>query len=480
MLDDLVHGWAEMQGALPDYQEAEDYFEGRVAEVFANAKLEAMIAETGERYKFGLAAVPVEALADRVELSSVTASTQPGNDLIAVVTRANDLKVRWPDLVLMSLEYGDAYLQVWDVPEPGPQDGPVRLSDRDLAAAGVEVTVKNPKHCRVFYDDETERRKTYAITRWQVRGPLGLVWRADVYYPDVVERWVSKPGTKPEKPDGWEKYLDADQDEGDWAIPTPTGDEIPVFHFRTAMPYGRPVHARVYGCQDAITKMLVTQLTTTDSHGWPQRYSLAEAGADLDDNNSDPDWGDDADSADDGSVQGGTSSGMRSGPGTIQRFTGTRSVGQFQAASPDVFLDPTSLYIRLMAQLSHTPLHYFDPTGGAPSGESLRVAEAPLVKRATRMQTILTGPIQECWDYILRLGDVNEVTPVVVAWDPAQSATGAAEWETVRVKQDSGVPIPVTLVEMGYDAQTVEKWRLPDHPEDPAAGLFDDEVVDGG
>lgn len=462
MIADLIHGWHEMQEALDGYEKAEDYFEGDVDEVFADHRLEAAIAHTGERYKFGLAAIPVESLADRCELQSVTAGTPDTDAVIAAISAENQLAIKWPDLILKAFEFGDSYLQVWD--------GPADTTDQ---AAWVEVALHGAKHCRVFYDEETERAKVFALKRWRVRADGGRRWRVDLYYPDVVERYIQKPGGDPLHSGTWEQYFDPDQPADEWEIPTPTGDEVPFFHFRTGLPYGKPVHCKVYGCQDAITKMLATQLTTTDSHGWPQRYSLATAGAELDNAGDDADWDDDANAADSGSVQGGTSSGQRSGPGTIQRFTGTDEVGQFNAADPAVFLDPASMYIRLMAQLSNTPLHYFDPSGGVPSGESLKVAEAPHVKRADRMKAILTATVQEFWAYALRVAGVTVTEPVTVTWVPSQSATGTSDWEAVRARQDAGVPVPVTLKEAGYAANTVDSWYLPDHPVDPEIAVLD-------
>lgn len=458
-IDDLVHGWHEMESVLPDYQLAQDYYEGEVREVFPSPEIELAIASTGENYKFGLAAIPIKTLVDRVELAGVRADDAKVEQVIADITKANRLGVRWHDLVLATAEYGDAYLQVWDV-DPALAE---TESERRLAAVGVGVELQKPKHCRVFYDDETERRKEFALKRWVVRRGSDRLWRADLYYPDRVERWISKAGQGPADRSSWERYLDVDQ--ADWEIGSPLG-EVPFFHFRTGLPYGVPVHKAAYGCQNAVSKMLITQLTTTDSHGWPQRYQLLAVGAELDHASDDPDWADDTDSSDDSTVQGGTSSGKRSGPGTIMTMSGTEEVGQFAAADPRVFTDPAELYIRLMAQLTTTPLHYFDPKGGTPSGESLKVADAPLVKSANRFKLLLTDPTEEFWDYALRLAGFTDPPPVKVRWMPSHSASTTADWETVQVKQTAGVPIPVTLKEAGYEPEEVDAWDLPDHPVD--------------
>ena len=457
-IEDLLFGWHEMEQALPGYQDAQDYFEGKVRETFPTREIEEAIGSTGEAYKFGLAAVPVKTLVNRVELAGVRSETPAIEKRIAAISEANDLAVRWPNLILWAAEYGDAYLQVWDIGEDE--------TDPRLVEVGVEMSVQNPKHCRVFYDSETERRKSFAMKRWLIRAGSDRLWRVDLYYPDRVERWISRPGQGPADEASWVRFFDADQAVRDWELEVPILGEIPFFHFRTGLPYGAPVHEPAFGCQNAVTKMLVTQLTTTDSHGWPQRYQLLELGAELDMAGDDPDWDDDADSADDASLQGGVSSGMRSGPGTMQTMSGTKEVGQFDAADPTVFLDPTELYIRLMAQLTDTPLHYFDPRGGTPSGESLKVADAPLVKAAEKLKTILTRPTEEAWDYALRVAGVSGPGRIRARWLPSHSSSTAADWELVRLKQDAGVPIPVTLKEAGYEPEEVDSWDLPDHPVD--------------
>jgi hypothetical protein len=100
VIGDLLIGWADLQASLPRYEEAEEYFEGTVDEVFTSERIRQAIAETGERYRFNLVKTPVQVMCDRVELTSVTA---PGNDqanrLIEQVWDANDMDVHFPDLL---------------------------------------------------------------------------------------------------------------------------------------------------------------------------------------------------------------------------------------------------------------------------------------------------------------------------------------------------------------------------------------------
>lgn len=457
---DLVAGWREMDAALPDYEEARAYFEGTVAEVFASVIARQVIAGTGDRYRFNLAKTPVEVRADRIRLAAVTVpDNEPASAAIEDVWDANDMAVAYPDLFLTALEYGDAYLCVYPVAddEPNPR----------LAEAGVELTVHDPRHLRVFYDPEFPRRAIFAIKRWcvPVPGQKEPGWRADVYYPDRIERWVTVKGGDPLKSEGWAAYLDGDQDPDDWVLDNAAG-RVPFDHYRTRTPYGVPVHRAAYPAQDAINKLLITQITTADSHGWPQRYALTDRGTDLDTASDTPDWDDDIDSADNVETSvAGASSQLKSGPGTIMDFIGKRAVGQFEAAQPAVFLDPAAFFVRLMAQMTTTPLHYFDPSGGTPTGESLKVADMPLTRHVQRLEAMFLAPVVGTWTAVLGLKGVP-VERVDVRWAPVETVSGQSDWETAKTQQDAGVPRAQTLIERGYEAEQVAQWHA-----DEAEGL---------
>jgi len=456
MIEDVVHGWASLDAAAPGYLKAKHYYEGDVDEVFSSVRIRAAIAETGLRYRFNLAKTPVETLADRVELVAVTAPDQASiSERIEEVWDANDMDVHYPDLILRTFEFGDGYLGVF----PLEQEDDEAQDDPEAVAAGVEIVYHSPLNNRMIYDPENGRRKLFFIKRWPVFRP-GVeepLWRVDLWYPDMVERWISKTGGDLKRAEGWQEYTEPDEDGADWELVNPFG-EIPFFHHRNALPYGKPVHFAAYGCQDAINKSLITQLTTMDSHGFPQRYRLIDQDSATEGGAPGPDFPDDADAATgNGSLVGGEGTGLRGGPGTMLELVGKGSVGQFPAADPTVFLDPASFYVRLMAQLTSTPLHYFDPSGEVPSGESLKVADAPLTKSAERAHVMLRGTIVETWSFILRLLGV-QVDRLDVRWAPAQVATGTDDWNVIETKQRAGVPQHQTLVEAGYESEQVMAW----------------------
>jgi hypothetical protein len=463
---DLVTGWKAMEEALPGYVTAETYYRGKAPEVFASVRIEQKLQRVANRYRFNLAKTPVQVLANKIELAAVTAQDDATTELIKTIADANNLDVEFPDLVRMTLLYGDAYLMAWPLdPEDTPDDV---QPDPELEAAQVELVVHNPKHNRMMYDPSNRRRKWFYIRRWCVDRPGDLmVWRVDLWYADRVEHWVSKTSDNLTEESGWVPFTGfpdlpetavADTEENPL-------EEIPAFHYRTALPYGIPVHESAYGAQDAITKLLATQLDSVDAVGYPARFALTDQGAELDQSNDDPNFpgGDDANTPAAGDRLASESQ-LRSGPGTLSYLHGVKALVQFDPSDPATLLDPTEFFIRLMAQQTQIPMDSFDPNGEVPSGESLKVKHGPLNANAKMLCTMFTAPTLESWKFTLKAVG-TKVSTLEVRWVPVEQATGKEDWEVISLKQDAGVPQAQTLVEAGYEQETVDGW-LDDEAED--------------
>ena len=461
-VEDVLTGWTAIEDALPDYVEAEEFYCGNVDEFFSSKKIADLVAQTGQPYRFNFAQKPITALLGRVELRSLTVpGDEDASNVIKDVYDANDMDAEYPDVFLTAFEYGDAYELVlpYDRDEDGRVDDLPGVGDDDLADVGVESILLAPKDCRLIYDPDNDRRKLFFIRRWDItpadKDVKGSeMYRVELTYPDRVEVWETSEGADPSKAESW---FNADNEPHDFG-------EIPVFHYRTAKPYGIPVHRNAYAPQLAINKMLITQLTTSDAAGWPQRYLLTDDGAVLDQQLDSPDWASDENATATaggylpGEGRSGVGSNMRGGPATMQVYTGTKEVGQFDAADTDVFfMGPAMKYIRIMAVLTDTPLHDLEQSIIPPSGESRRVAEQPLVNKARYMQKRFRATVSEQWRFTLRLKGLS-VRQIDVRWRPAYSADDTHDWQVVQLKQLTGVPTDQTLMEVGYEAEQVRRW----------------------
>lgn len=459
-MNDLWMALTELRDAQPDYEEAERYYDGDVQEKHASQLMQRLLKGSGTDFRVNLACRPVDAVLDRMEISAVTADPDAATKTLNEQWEANDLDIEAPEIHENGLKYGDAYLYV-GLSEPDPDS---EIEDEDtVESRTVDVFYNSPLTVRVIYDDEHPRRKKLAIKSWCEQGDDGKEWtRVNLYYPDRIEKWASKPGSKGDKPEDFEPYADDSTDENGHVIYEQPG-KIPFFHFRTKRPYGVPVHKNAWGPQDALTKLIINQMSTADFAAFPQRYATIAASEGTDD---DADW--DHDDATDPEAR---ESSMISGPGRVWLLRNIDKIGEFTPADVKNFLEPIGMYVRFMAAATSTPMRWFDPSGDVPSGESIRADEAPLVKRIEAFERSFAAAWSEALEYALKL--LGTTATVTVQWAPTQTIEDLDGWNAIIAKQQAGVPVRQCLLEAGYTEAKVDEWGYTeDAPDGP--GRLDD------
>lgn len=461
---DLMEGLQALSNGLPDYHRAEMYYEATNPEFFASIRLRRALERTGTTFRFNMAKTPVDVMADRLEINSVSVV---GNDeadaALQRIWQYNQMVLESTNIHRRAGEFGDAYVIVWPSAQPENEDGPGNDGQQDDGLTPVDIYYNSAKTTRIVYDLENPRYKKFAIKKWTTPAQLGMKakppTRVNLYYPDRIEKYISTPNSKGNQRRDWVQYRD--EDDESWPVPNPFG-EIPVFHYRTGTPYGDPEHRAAYGPQDAINKLIITHAATIDYHGFPQRYLLSEAGNSSDEL-ADFDTSDDINRFEDT----GHDSTLRAGPGEVWWLNGVKQAGQFNPPDPQVFLAPLDVYIRMMAQVTSTPLHYFDPqtyTRLPPSGESIRAAEVPLLKKVRRRQISYGATHQDMLRFALKCATWDgesgayDDAEIMVRWTPAATIDDAAGWQMILVKQQAGVPPRQTLIEAGYEEEQVDSW----------------------
>lgn len=465
---DLMEGLQVLANASPDYHRAEMYYEATNPEFFASIRLRRALERTGITFRFNLAKTPVDVMTDRLEINAVTVpDDEEADQILNKIWDRNLMQLESSNIHRRAGEFGDAYVIVWPSAETeGDPDTPEEMGDEDaLDFQMVDIFYNSAKTTRLVYDSENPLRKKYAIKKWTMPAQLGIKskppTRVNLYYPDRIEKYVSTPNSKGNQRRDWIRFQD-DGDEG-WPTANPFG-EIPVFHFRTGTPYGDPEHRAGYGPQDCINKLIITHCATIDYHGFPQRYFLADPSRGSDEL-ADFDTSDDINRFEDT----GHDSTLRSGPGEVWWLNGVRQAGQFNPPDPQVFLAPLDTYIRMMAQVTSTPLHYFDPQTYSrlpPSGESIRAAEVPLLKKIRRRQITYGRAWEEVMAFALKVAtwDDEEGTgritqpATVIRWTPGATIDDLTGWQMMKLKQDMGVPPRQTLLEAGYEEEQVDAW----------------------
>lgn len=438
-LGDLMSGIDALDESAPVYQRAEAYYSGQISEFFASIRLRRAMARSGIAFRFNFARVPVDAVTERLKLAAVS-SVDPGtDDVLHTIWLRNKVALQSRQIIRRACEYGDAYVIVW----PSNDD-----------PSQVDIHYNSPRCMRLFYDTENPLRKSYAIKRWQLADKS---FRADTYYADRIEKWQTKPGAKGTKAGDWIRFTDQPGD--NWPYDNPFG-EIPVFHFRNDQPYGDPEHKGFYGPQDAIHKLILSHMAGVDYQAFPQRYALVHPDSDTSEAAAEDE---DtfafalSDTGDTVPPLGEARSQYTADPGSLWFMKGVNGVGQFQTADHGNFTEPMLTYLRMGAEITNTPLHRIDPTGQAPSGESLRTAEAPFVHKIEDRQLSYGDTWRELFTFALLVSGI-EHADVTVRWTPAQTVNDLEGWQTVAAKIQCGVPKDQAFLEAGYSDEQVAAW----------------------
>lgn len=446
---DLRNGILSLDESQMGYVKAIQYYNGTMPEFFASLRLRIAMGATGVVFNFNFAKLPVDAVAERLEVASVYAPDAESIGIIREIWKENRLDLVAPDVMKKACKLGDAYLLVW----------PSRSGEVDAEGNPMQVDIfyQSPRVMRVFYDDENENDKRYAIKRWIDSG-TGYTF-VNLYYPDRIEKYMLAPlknsGEKPK----WEKRLDPDDDQ--WPLDNPFG-EVPVFHFRNEFPYGMPEHANAFGPQDAIHKLVVSHMASVDYNAFPQRWAIMDPAYDT----SEAAMGDEGEfsfSLDTGATldQGmDPKSQLTADPASIWFMKGIQSYGQFPVGDPTAFLNPFTQYVHAMAVITQTPMHFMDPIVSNVSGESLRVIEAPFAKKVRNRQMSFGAAWRDVFRFVLKLKGQSRPADVQIHWVPAATVNDLATLQGQAIKDQLGVPPRQLLQEQGYTPEQLDSWGV--------------------
>jgi hypothetical protein len=401
------------------YLTAEAYYEGTNSEVFPNQRWYKLLTNAGSDFRFNFARTVVDSVLNRLEIANIFGTTDSANQEINKIWETNDLVLDADEIHRRALVYVNAYAIVWT----------------DVNGK-TTIDYNSPLTTVVIYDDENPRIKRFGAKLWQTEDSQGKkIAKLNMYYPDRIEKYAAFGEI--------ENIVSASSFKLVETIDNPWG-EVPIFHFRTAKQYGRPEHADAFGPQDAINKLIVTHMTTVDYQGAPQRYALSGGGnsAEFED-------------FDDDAAEAENLGKLRNGPGELWYLKGVSKVGEFSPADHKVFTEPVKDFVRSMASITNTPLHYFEKTGNVPSGEALRTAESPLLKKVEDRQISFGNTWRDMFRFVLKVEGIN--SDVQVKWQSVESMDSLDAWEVAVKKRVVGVSLEQVLLEMGYDLEIAQR-----------------------
>jgi len=403
------------------YKHAESYYEGHQPEVFLDQRWYRLFKNPSLDFRFNFSKTVVDSVLNRLEINQVLTTSTEAQAYIDQIWEQTDLKLDINEIHRNALVYGDCYAIVW--PD---------------ANGNLAIDYNSPLTTVVIYDQENPRIKSFAAKMWQYTELDGRkTIKLNLYYPDRIEKYAGMGEIENMTAGNGNQFALIE------TVPNPWG-ECPVFHFRTYKQYGKPEHADAYGPQDAINKLIATHMLSVDYQGAPQRYALSNGGvsAELDD------FADDANARENLGA-------LKNGPGELWYLQGVTQVGQFEAANPETFTKPVTEFVNAMAAITSTPTHYFVKGSYIPSGQALRVAEAPLFKKVLNRQLAFGSTWRDLFKFMFKVEGI--VAEIEIKWHNPESIDSLENWDIAVRKKSVGMPLEQILVELGYDPQIAEQ-----------------------
>lgn len=419
------------------YAKLHGYYSGEQALKFVSPNLAASLKGIFDALTYNRCAPVVDAIADRLHVEGFTdpkgVTVQPALDLWT----ENRMDKRFGEIVSEMLTAGDAYAIVW----PNVRTGFPTIWPEEAA------------NVRVLYDDEEPGRITLAAKYWLTPDKYG---RLNLYLPNRLEKYITanKAESGPPEAVGFEQYR-AETDQT-WPIIYPwfrDGEiNVPVFHFannaRTGR-YGRSELADVIPLQDGLNTTLTKLMAASDDAASPR---LVITG-----------W-----MPPRNPVTGAVINPLHRAPDPFE----TVNERLFATDNPDAavqqlpFVDLTQLialseaFDLMIARTSRIPVHYLGLTGNFPSGESLKTADAPFVRKIMDRQTSAGNDAEDLTALALRQlpTPVNLTYTLNAKWEPAEARSDQEQALLAVEYSQAGLPLPAILrLALGLDEAEVAK-----------------------
>lgn len=419
---DITWAVREIRDRAREVDLYQDYYDGEHKAAFATEKWETAFGQVFRRFRDNLCPAVVDTKSDRLQLTGVDTGDDSANAKARDIWQVNRMDRRSGEVHTGALRDGDGFVIVW----PGQDGQPVFYPQRAERMA-MRWSEDRPGFVEVA-------AKMWPVDSWEERSE----WRLTLYYPDRIERYMTrqvldgKHPDVPDKPSSWVEY--AGDDDGGPVLTNQYG-RVPVFAWSnnaSTGEYGRSELRDVIPLQDALNKTIADSLVAGEFAALPQRWATGlevavgpdgepmdvpfEAGVDRIWSNPNP--------------QG--------------------SFGQFESANMQQFVQTADGYRAEIARVSRTPLHYLLLSGSFPSGEALRAAEAPLMAVIRDRKVSFGNSWEDAMSFALLIAG-QPVDSCSATWLDTTSVSENEKLDGLTKKKDLGVPDKVLWSEMGYD-----------------------------
>ena len=359
MIEQLSAELVKGHGEIKKYSK---YYEGKQPLRYMAPQLEQELGPRIAQLVLNWPRLGVDAYESRLDVEGFrVAGEVQGSEDLWEIWRANDLDEISQQAHLEALITGRSFVIV------GPGEDPkIPL-----------ISVEHPSQVAVMRDPGT-RRVTAAIKSWVDDGDVQNV---TLYQPDVT-RYYRKPKNEFE--------LQRQVDHGWGMVPV-----VPVVNRpRMLCPDGVSELADVVSIADAANKMATDMMVSAEFHAMPRRAWFGMSEEDFADEHGNPIsvW-----------------SRIAGREWATEHTQDEAGVVQFAEADLRNFHESIKLLAQLASQVLALPPHYMGfATTNPPSADAIRSAEAQLVKRCERKQTIFGGAWERVMQIAARIAGVED------------------------------------------------------------------------
>lgn len=325
-------------------------------------------------------------------------------------------------------------------------------NDKQAPTFSHELAYDGTSGVQVHYSTERRGQIAYATKRWRIEADdpeqAGYVRRMNKYFPNRVEKYISNQLESEGNWQSWRGVKGTDP----WPIwwtrdNTEQGEPlgVPVVHFKNrdqGYDYGKSEIKDVIPQQNALNKSIIDLLAAADTSGF-RIYTMI---------------GDDP-------------SGLKVGPGawiySTRPATGENSASISHIPGEDLskLIALCDSFVVRIAQISRTPLSYFQMTGQVARAETQKQDEAGLVSKALALHTGLGNSWEDLMIIARRLhntfgpGGLDENQAIETQWRSPETRNEKELSETLLNDQKLGVPQEVLWAKRGYSPQEIETMK---------------------
>lgn len=402
----LALGLNELLAKRPELEKAESYYTGQEAEIFASPQVKKALSKTGS-WSLNFSAIPVKAVAERLQIVSVKSDTKRGTKLLNQTFIRNRLAIELDNAITDTLVYGHSFLTV------------------GVSHGKVDIFSNSPLNTHAVYCVDNPRKMDYAVRLWESENGF----RANLYTDTDIFEYFAHTLPTMVMPQSFQLIGHS---------PNPYG-QIPVFELRTGK-NREPEHKPGWSAQSVIHKLVSAQLSSTEFYAFPLRAALAA-------NTEASDFAD-SDSA----------KAISANPGQLTILNGFDDIKQLDSPKPTQYIEPIDFYIRALAMLTSTPLNYFQTwMKSNVSGDATRATEAGFYRKCRDRKAYLDAAIHDLFSFVLSINNLND--EVIIEWAEIETVDQKAEWETRYKASMTGLPVEQILREAGYSDDQVNKWK---------------------